>query len=117
MSATGDGTGDETLTAVLDRLDAAGMTGQFTTRDGGTVECLTCRVQHPAALIDADAATRLEGASDPDDMVLITPVTCPACGTGGPLVLAYGPEASAADLDVVAQLHRNPTAATPGISP
>jgi hypothetical protein len=47
---------------------------------------------------------RVEGASDPDDMALVAAVTFPGSGTKATLVLAYGPEASGADADVLLAL-------------
>jgi hypothetical protein len=44
---------------------------------------------------------RLEGASDPDDMVAVAALRCPSCKTRGTLVLSYGPETSAVDADVL----------------
>jgi hypothetical protein len=60
---------------------------------------------------------RLEGASDPADMVAIVAVTCPRCGNQGTAVLAFGPAASAEDSDVLAVLrdHRH-DAQVPGNS-
>lgn len=112
----GDGTGDETLVAVLDRLAADGFGGQLVAADGGVVRCVVCSALHPASSISADAATRLEGASDPDDMVLVVPARCAGCGTGAVLVLAFGPEAAAADLEVARQLSREATPDIPGLS-
>ena len=47
---------------------------------------------------------RLEGASDPDDMISVVAVTCPRCGTGGTLVLKYGPTAPENEAAVGQQL-------------
>lgn len=44
---------------------------------------------------------RLEGASDPDDMMAVAAVTCPVCRIDGVLVLSYGPAASAEHADVL----------------
>lgn len=99
---------DTSLVKVLGELEAEGYGGQFMTLEGGSVRCLTCRTETPAADLDADRVRRLEGVSDPADMVMIVPVTCPSCGTKGALVAQFGPESSAADADVVAALPRNP---------
>jgi hypothetical protein len=46
----------------------------------------------------------MEGASDPDDMLAVMGVTCPTCGDKAALVVAYGPNAGAADADVLVAL-------------
>ena len=76
--------------------------------EGGDIRCLSCRSEFPAAGADADEMRRLEGASDPADMLIVVPLTCPACATRGVLVAHFGPEASAAEADVVAALSRTP---------
>ena len=48
----------------------------------------------------------LEGASDPDDMILVIAASCPVCSTGGTVVLGYGPNASPEDADLIVALER-----------
>ena len=91
-----------TLLEVIDALDGEGYTGQFMAREGSIVECATCHAQTPANKMVGDHRLyRLEGASDPDDMVAVAALRCPSCGTPGTLVLKFGPEASAVDADVL----------------
>jgi hypothetical protein len=99
---------DTPLVDVVDDLDRAGFEGQFRAVAGASVECLTCHTVTAAAAIVADDVTRLEGASDPADEMLVVPVRCPACGRAGTLVLGYGPDSSAEDSDVVLALRRTP---------
>jgi hypothetical protein len=96
--------GSQTLGGVLGEFEAAGYTGQFGARPGGVILCFAC--QHESAPTDADPQRlrRLEGASDPDDMLAVVAVRCPRCATKGTLVLAYGPEAALEDSDVLAAL-------------
>jgi hypothetical protein len=113
---------DTPLSAVLARLAEQGFTGQFATRDQGAVQCLTCRATAPAESHHADEVTRLEGVSDPDDMVMVAPLRCASCGAQGTLVLNYGPESSAEESDVLLALDRQPQEATtaadlPGATP
>ena len=110
---------DAGLATVLGELDRAGWTGQLMPLEGGSIRCLTCREQFSADQVDADEVRRLEGASDPADMVIVVPVTCPHCATRGVLVAHYGPDASGEEADVVAALSRTPamghgTEAPPG---
>jgi hypothetical protein len=44
---------------------------------------------------------RLEGESDPADMVAVVALTCPACGAQGTVVLGYGPMADGHEADVL----------------
>lgn len=98
---------DPSLVEVLAELDAAGWTGQTMPLDGGRIRCLTCREEFGADEVSADHVRRLEGASDPGDMVIVVPVTCPSCSTKAVLVAHFGPDASPEDTDVVAALDRS----------
>ena len=59
---------------------------------------------------DADTRQlrRLEGASDPDDMLALAALVCAQCGTRGSLLLNYGPSASPEDAGVLDQLEQPP---------
>jgi hypothetical protein len=71
-------------------------------REDSMVECATCHARTPANHMVGDHRLyRLEGASDPDDMVAVAALRCPSCGTRGTLVLKFGPEASAEEADVL----------------
>jgi hypothetical protein len=94
----------QTLRGVIGEFEQAGYTGHFGARERGVIRCFAC--QHEFSPKDASIETvrRLEGASDPDDMLAVVPVTCSECGTRGTLVLSYGPEASLEDSEVLAAL-------------
>src|SRR4051794_23619532 len=77
---------DTSLSAVLGQLERAGWEGQVMPLEGGDIRCLTCRNEFPAAGADADEMRRLEGASDPADMMIVVPLTCPSCSTRAVLV-------------------------------
>ena len=115
--------GDSPLAEVLDNLDGDGFEGQFRAIEGGEIKCLSCRRIFPAGVTPADRVTRLEGESDPADMVMVVPVRCPACRARGTLVLGYGPDSSPEDSDVLVALARSPGEGvtdgppTPGVSP
>lgn len=89
-----------TLTAILAGLDDDGFGAQFVVREGAQIECLACRNTSPASSFVARRSRRLEGASDPDDMVHVVALTCPVCKAGGTVVLTYGVNASLEDGDV-----------------
>ncbi|MFL6244002.1 MAG: hypothetical protein ACJ73V_13395, partial [Acidimicrobiia bacterium] len=69
-------------------------------REGGQVECLTCHRLHGGETVFRQLR-RLEGASDPDDMLAVVGLACPHCSAQGTAVLGYGPEADAVDTEVL----------------
>ncbi len=93
-----------TLSEILATLEAQGFTGQMASRPGGMIICFTCRQESPAAGYELHSQRRTEGASDPDDMLAIVALTCPACGARGTAVLGYGPESDDNDAEVLARL-------------
>ncbi len=99
---------------ILGQLAADGYDGDLYAVEGGTVRCGSCGTESPAEALDVAELRRMEGASDPADMVAIVAIPCPSCGQRGTIVLAYGPEAGAADSDVLAAL---PTPAAPAERP
>ena len=100
MTAMGNGS-DRTILEVLGDLEAQGFTGQFVPRDGAQVECIACHKLSPADETVLRSLERLEGASDPDDMVAVVGLECPHCGARGTAVLTYGPEAPLLDAEVL----------------
>lgn len=94
----------QTLHGVVSQLEQEGYVGQFGAREGGRVRCFACRAQVAPEEACIEEIRRLEGASDPADMLAVVPVTCPRCGTRGTLVLGYGPDAALEDSEVLAAL-------------
>ena len=89
-----------TLTAVLEQFADLGFSEHFVVNDDGSVECGGCGATSEAAALRFEHTRRLEGASDPDDMLSVVAARCPACGHGGTIVMGYGPNASAGDAAV-----------------
>lgn len=104
MSNAGAPSDNTTLTAILADLEARGWTGQFGSRPEGRVRCFSCRTDHPATSLTAEGIRRVEGASDPADMLALAAVTCPGCGNRGILTLNYGPQGSGDDGEVLTGL-------------
>ncbi len=100
---TGVARGSETLLDVLGTLTCDGFTGQFMASapegetQAGRVECLSCHTLFAADVAEVSELHRLEGASDPDDMLAVVALTCPHCATRGALTLNYGPTATIED--------------------
>lgn len=100
-----EATGAETIPEVVRDLAAAGWAGSFRTRPEGRVECGACGETLEGGRFGAiDVERRLEGVSDPDEMLLVLGLTCPACGVKGTAVVGYGPTASEHDTDALLAL-------------
>jgi hypothetical protein len=93
-----------TMLEVLESYGRAGYTGDFSVGDDAEVLCHTCRQRSAPADLIVTSLRRLEGASDPADMMAVVALTCPQCGTDGTLVVNYGPESSAAQAQVLVAL-------------
>jgi hypothetical protein len=61
--------------------------------DGGQLACTSCGTSHAPDTIEVDRVFRFEGPSDPADEAIVLALRCPACGTKGSLVSAFGPDA------------------------
>ena len=110
-----------TLTEMLNSLADEGFVDQFVPVDGGAVECCRCSTTIDAAALDVVSMRRLEGASDPDDMMSLVAARCPNCEASGTLVLGYGVNANVEDAEILQALHVSDRARqagnTAGITP
>jgi hypothetical protein len=108
-SPTG-GAGNEegtTLTEVLSAYEDSGFGSSFTVTDDAGLECHEClQVSRPED-VTMSSMRRMEGASDPDDMMAIAAITCPRCGAQGTITLGFGPAATGVDGDVLLALRDN----------
>ncbi len=98
--ATKAGTGPSdgtTLIAILDGYASAGFVTDFLVDEEGQIRCGECDTQHDPEALTMDSLRRLEGASDPADMLAVVALTCPACSARGTAVLTFGPEATAGE--------------------
>ncbi|MGZ4760093.1 MAG: hypothetical protein ACXV95_13610 [Acidimicrobiales bacterium] len=98
--------GGTPLIEITDDLARQGRDGQFQALEGGVLRCLTCDHRFPAEDASTEEVSRLEGASDPADLAIVVPLQCPRCGTHSALIANYGPEASAAEAEVLTALPR-----------
>jgi hypothetical protein len=94
----------QTLTTALHAFESKGYTGQFKVLEFANVQCLTCREAFEGSEASVESLRRLEGASDPADMLAVVAMTCPKCGARGTLVLSYGPDASLEDSQLLVAL-------------
>jgi hypothetical protein len=109
---TGVARGSATLLEVLAEIARDGFTGQFMAREpdpstqAGRIECASCHEQFSADAAEVSELRRLEGASDPDEMLAVVALTCPNCSARGALVLNYGPVATVEDAAALLGLDR-----------
>ncbi len=95
---------DKTIDEVLAAVEAEGYRAQMAARSGGTIVCFACRQESPADQVAVHALHRMEGVSDPDDMLAVAALVCPRCGALGTVVLGYGPDADPDESDVLVRL-------------
>jgi hypothetical protein len=93
-----------TLTEVLEAYAAGGFAAHFTVTEDARIECGACGVVSDPSAVRMSSLRRLEGESDPADMMAVVALTCPACSANGTATLGYGPVSSAEDADVLRAL-------------
>lgn len=96
--------GATTLLDVLGEAAQDGFSAQLVVTDEGGFRCVRCGTTEPIADFDVRGYRRLEGASDPADMLIVVWGTCSGCGGGGVATIGYGPNAGAADIAALEQL-------------
>jgi hypothetical protein len=96
--------GESTITEVLEAYAEGGFTSSFVVTDDGALECVECEHVTPANRFSMSSLRRLEGASDPADMVAVVALTCPICGSQGTTILGFGPTATEQDSEVLKAL-------------
>jgi len=96
-----------TLVDVLASYREAGFANTFWAEDNTSVRCGSCSSVLDARRFAMHSIRRLEGASDPADMVAVIATACPVCAARGTMVLGYGPMASGADHAVLTAMHDN----------
>ncbi|MEX1106537.1 MAG: hypothetical protein WEB78_10085 [Ilumatobacteraceae bacterium] len=115
-----------TVQAVLAAYEEAGFVAQFTNEPAGSgrstgvaLRCSRCTSIVSASAVAMHSLRRMEGASDPADMLAVVALTCPVCGAEGTAVVSYGPMASAEDSDLLLALRdrRDDDRLPPGAPP
>ena len=103
---TGVPSDNTTLLEILDELAAKGYGGSMWVTDSGKLRCEGCQAEFEPSELYVRELRRLEGASDPDDMLAIVAVECPACGMKGTVVLHFGPEATTEEMEALTHFQR-----------
>jgi hypothetical protein len=93
--------GGSTLLSVLAEAAEAGFSDQIMVTDEGELRCTKCDTTVAVADFEVEGFQRLEGASDPSDMLIVIWGTCAGCGRGGVATIGYGPNAGPADSKVL----------------
>jgi hypothetical protein len=93
-----------TLVDILRALQGEGYRASFSATGDGRLACSACGDSTSPEAFDAQVQRRLEGASDPDDEMLVLAGACGKCGTLGTVVLGFGPTSGPADGAVLERL-------------
>ncbi len=93
----------ESEAEALRLLAAAGYVGSFNLA-GEHLVCSICSRPHEPARLVVQHTYRFEGNTDPGDEAIVLGLQCPDCGALGVVVSAYGPDADAELLAVLAHL-------------
>ena len=93
--------GGLTIADALREFESRGYIGQFIILKDGQVECTKCEAVHRPAKVPLEAMRRIEGVSDPADMVFVGALRCPSCGSTGTATIKYGPSAGPEDAAVL----------------
>ena len=104
MASGAESGSHRTLTELIATFEMEGYKGQMAARPGATVLCMSCHQESDAAEMQVDALERMEGASDPADMLAVIALVCPVCRANGTLVVGFGPDATLDDSEVLAAL-------------
>lgn len=101
---TQDPSDNTTLSEVLAGYVGSGFAAEFSPLANSIIACNSCSSSIAANRFTIHSLRRLEGASDPDDMMAVVATACPSCGARGVLVLGYGPMAAAEDADILTSM-------------
>jgi hypothetical protein len=98
-----------TVVDILAEMAADGYVENFGVTPDGRVRCSCCgEIDEPEDML-MHTLRRLEGASDPDDMVAVLALACRKCGAKGTVVLKFGPGSTEAELAVLAAVEDDRT--------
>ena len=95
------------LLEVLEAFRQRGYDGTFWVTATGNIRCEGCEGEIAPEDVHVHEIRRLEGASDPDDMLAVVAGECAGCGRKGTLVVHFGPETSGEEQDAFTRLVKN----------
>ena len=95
---------ETTLTDVLGSYAEEGYAATLWVTEDGALRCSECQQDSSPEAVKLLSLRRLEGASDPDDMVAVLALRCPNCDAGATSVVHFGPSATPAENEVLRDL-------------
>lgn len=96
--AEGAPSDNTTLVAVLHHFMTEGWNQNMTVTDDGDVRCPSCRTESAPGDVSMGEIRRMEGASDPADMLAVVGLMCPRCDAKGAAVVHYGPQSTVGEV-------------------
>jgi DNA-directed RNA polymerase subunit RPC12/RpoP len=108
---------EDTLTDVLAHYASEGFDANFSITEDGLVRCPKCRHEMEPDQLILHGLRRLEGASDPDDMLAVLVIECPHCGARGTAVARFGPGMSEGEAIVLRTIEDRRDPRMGGIDP
>jgi hypothetical protein len=93
----------ETLTEAIDRLRGEGYRHDFSAVPGAKLRCGACGSEIAASELTITEVVRFEGESDPGDESVLYGLSG-SCGHAGLYSAAFGSDATAEDIAVIAAL-------------
>ena len=125
MNASDDdfATGAVSLAEVLDAAEAEGVRAEFDIEahgaaeqsptdapaESGRLRCSACGRTSDAGEFTRSWTRRLEGASDPADMLHVSGLQCPNCSSLGVLISPYGASADPEHAEILRRLPPSPS--------
>ncbi|MGI9598112.1 MAG: hypothetical protein ACR2QK_18250 [Acidimicrobiales bacterium] len=100
----------ETLSQAMNRLQAAGFTGNWIALPGGRFRSVDGGTEFDAAEVEVHYIVRFEGVSDPDDESILYAMVGPH--DRGLFATAFGPNIAAEEVDVLRRLPSTSSAVT-----
>lgn len=91
---------EPSLLEILAYYAEGGFNADAHAMDGGQILCGSCQSLITPEHLDVHSMRRLEGASDPSDMVGVIAIICPVCNAHATAVLKFGPEASPDEIEI-----------------
>ena len=92
---------ETTLTQVLADYASEGFAATLWVTEDGALRCSECGHDSSPENATLLSLRRLEGASDPDDMVAVLALHCPKCNASATSVVHFGPSATPAEIEVL----------------
>lgn len=101
---TGATAGASSLDEVLVAARRQGATTDMSPTGAGSIRCGGCGSISRPDEVGREWVHRLEGSSDPDELLSASAIRCPRCDRVGVLVLPFGPLADEVEADIARRL-------------